>query len=407
MYRFLKKKRRYFMVFYTGNAPVGTTGQSIGYASLFKDGFLNQESLIKDIEKISGINSPVLTNFIEITESDYNEWLRKEKLNKMEFKKYNEIENSYRDAFMNRINTMIAEGHVENDFVVLEKVHGSNFSFWYDGETLKTGKKSGFVGGEGEDFFNSHIIKAKYTNNIKNLYEHFNLKFGKITNMTVYGELCGGYYPGVKSDDPSIKKVQSGIWYSPNLEFYAFDITVDGKYLNAADVSMLCRAFDIFHARILFRGKLEDCMKYPNEYNSLISGWLGLPEVEGGNICEGNIIKPNKTVFFHNGSRVIIKNKNDKWSEKEKPAGNKEKKERPNLSEAGNKVLEEALTYVTDNRLKNVLSKWEGPVTSKDFGRLMQLMNVDALEDLHKDFGPELLALEKECAWQEELAEIA
>ena len=73
-----------------------------------------------------------------------------------------------------------------------------------------------------------------------------------------------------------------------------------------------------------------------------------------------------------------------------------EKKERPNLSEAGNKVLEEALTYVTDNRLKNFLSKWEGPVTSKDFGRLMQLMNVDALEDLHKDFGPELLALEKE-----------
>ena len=79
MFRFLKKKRRYFMVFYTGNAPVGTTGKSIGYASLYKEGFLNQESLIKDIEKISGINSPVLTNFIEITESDYNEWLRKEK----------------------------------------------------------------------------------------------------------------------------------------------------------------------------------------------------------------------------------------------------------------------------------------------------------------------------------------
>ena len=52
MFRFLKKKRRYFMVFYTGNAPVGTTGQSIGYASLYKEGFLNQESLIKDIEKI-------------------------------------------------------------------------------------------------------------------------------------------------------------------------------------------------------------------------------------------------------------------------------------------------------------------------------------------------------------------
>lgn len=300
----------------------------------------------------------------------------------MEFKKYNEIENSYREKFISNINDMLAARELENDFVVLEKVHGANFSFWYDGNELRTAKKSDFVGGEGEDFYNSHLIKARYADNIKNLFEHFNRKFGKINDMVVYGELFGGHYPDAKKKDPSIKMVQKGIAYCPDLDFFAFDIKVDGEYINADDVEMLCRAFDIFHAKILFRGKLEDCLKYPNEFLTLIPGYYGLPDI-AGNICEGVVIKPIKNAYFRNGSRVIIKNKNEKWSEKEK----KEPKEKmvTILCIEANRLLGEALNLATENRLKNILSKWEGDVTSKDFGRLMQLMNVDALDEFNKD----------------------
>jgi len=313
----------------------------------------------------------------------------------MEFKKYNEIENSYREKFISNINNMLAARELENEFVVLEKVHGANFSFWYDGNELRTAKKSDFVGGEGEDFYNSHLIKTRYTDNIKNLFEHFNRKFGKINDMVVYGELFGGHYPDAKKKDPSIKMVQKGIAYCPDLDFFAFDIKVDGEYINADDVEYLCRAFDIFHAKILFRGKLEDCLKYPNEFLTTIPAHYGLPDVVG-NICEGVVIKPIKNAYFRNGSRVIIKNKNEKWSEREK--SDKTPREVVELSPETNTLLNEALAYATENRLKNVLSKWEGDVTSSDFGRLMQLMNVDALEDFMKDFGDEYEKLSKEDA---------
>jgi len=277
---------------------------------------------------------------------------------------------------------MLAARELENEFVVLEKVHGANFSFWYDGNELRTAKKSDFVGGEGEDFYNSHLIKTRYTDNIKNLFEHFNRKFGKINDMVVYGELFGGHYPDAKKKDPSIKMVQKGIAYCPDLDFFAFDIKVDGGYINADDVEYLCRAFDIFHAKILFRGKLEDCLKYPNEFLTTIPAHYGLPDIDG-NICEGVVIKPIKNAYFRNGSRVIIKNKNEKWSEKEK----KEPKERTVtiLCMEANRLLSEALNLATENRLRNVLSKWEGDITSKDFGRLMQLMNVDSLDEFNKD----------------------
>jgi len=318
---------------------------------------------------------------------------KKEKKKDMNFKKYNEIENSYREKFITNINAMLASREIENEFVVLEKVHGANFSFWYDGNELKTAKKSDFVGGDGEDFYNSHLIKAKYSDNVKNLFEHFNRKFGKIDNLVVFGELFGGHYPDAEKKDKSIKMVQKGIAYCPDLEFYAFDIMVDGNYINADDVEYLCRAFDIFHAKILYRGKLEDCLKYPNEFVTLIPKWLGLPDIEG-NICEGVVIKPIKNAFFKSGSRVIIKNKNDKWSEREKKAP--KEKTVTILSMEANRLLSEALNFATENRLRNVLSKWEGDITSKDFGRLMQLMNLDALEDFNKDFKEDFDKLPKD-----------
>ena len=41
-------------------------------------------------------------------------------------------------------------------------------------------------------------------------------------------------------------------------------------------------------------------------------------------------------------------------------------------------------TYVTENRLNNVLSKM-GPVTFKDFGNILGAYNIDVLEDFEKN----------------------
>lgn len=308
----------------------------------------------------------------------------------MNFVKYSSIENSYRDKFIQKINDLIAKKYLEDDFVVTEKVHGANFSFWYDGKKLKTAKRSGFITDD-ENFYSSYIIEFKYTGNIKNLYNYLNLKFN-INTLVIYGELYGGIYPNLKSSNPDTKKIQGDIFYNPNIDFYAFDIVVDGKYLNMDEVEMLCKAFSIFHAKILFRGTLEQCLKYPNNFNSLIPKWLNLPEIEN-NICEGVVIKPLKSYFFNNGERVIIKNKNDKWSEKDKKE--KVQKQIIELSDDGNKLLYEALSYATENRLKNIISKYNNKITDKDFGQLLRLMNIDALDDFNKDFGVQVSKLPK------------
>ena len=48
----------------------------------------------------------------------------------MRFRKYLDIENSYRKKF---IDIVVAEKLDKGEFVVQEKAHGANLSFWYDG----------------------------------------------------------------------------------------------------------------------------------------------------------------------------------------------------------------------------------------------------------------------------------
>ena len=82
-------------------------------------------------------------------------------------------------------------------------------------------------------------------------------------------------------------------------------------------------------------------------------GYLKLPEIKD-NICEGVIIKPVMPQFLHNGSRIIIKNKNAKWSEKSKvkTKGGKQVK----LSDKAETLLLELERFINPNRLTNVIS---------------------------------------------------
>ena len=93
---------------------------------------------------------------------------------------------------------------------------------------------------------------------------------------------------------------------------------------------------------------------------------------------------------------IILKNKNDKWSEKEKPNREHKIKEEENLSDDCKTLLAEGLSFVTVNRLKNLMSKWEGPVTDRDFGKLIGLLNIDTNEDFMKDCKESFEALDRD-----------
>ena len=141
---------------------------------------------------------------------------------------------------------------------------------------------------------------------------------------------------------------------------------------------------------------MNECLNYPNDFQSKISGWLGLPQIED-NICEGVVIRPTVPMFFRNGKRVIIKSKNDKFSEKKTTKKSVVKLEESTLySDMLTNILCELESFVTENRLNNVASHIGEVSMPRDFGKLIGLMSKDVFDDFMKQFEDDYNALDKE-----------
>jgi len=311
----------------------------------------------------------------------------------MIFKTYNSIENAYQTRVIDQIKL---QGFGKEIFIVQEKVHGANFSFFTDGKEIKIAKRTAFIEDD-EKFYNAHQILERYRKNVMDVFQKVKTIYPNAETLVIYGELFGGGYKH-KETEPVKEaiKVQKGVEYSPYNEFYAFDIKLNGTtYLDTDLVNKIFDETGFFYAKILFQGTLEEALKFPNDFDSKIPAWLGLPEIEN-NMCEGTIVKTLKTKYFGNGSRVILKNKNGKWTEKSKMV----RKDRPTqkevlFSENAQNIWDEIQKYATANRLNNVVSKI-GEFEPKMIGKVIGLFSKDILEDFEKDFPNTFIIIEKE-----------
>lgn len=305
------------------------------------------------------------------------------------FKKYNSIENSYRQKFLNYI---VEQGHEAGEWTVSEKVHGANLSLVVGEHGMKVAKKTEFIKSD-ENFHNYEMIVEKYEEKAKALTDYIKATNSDVEQVTIYGEIFGGNYPHpdvVNSNDYSA--VQKEVHYSPEIGFYAFDIMLNAEtYLSVDEANELFEMFDFFYAKTLFRGTLQECLDFEKEYVTTIPTMLGLPTIEG-NIGEGNVIKPVKPKFLYSGGRVVVKNKTAKFSEKKNKATRV--KTAIKLTDEAERLLGEMSCLVTENRLRNVLSH-HGEVGQKDFGLIMGKLNKDVIEDFMKDFKEEFIELSK------------
>ena len=309
------------------------------------------------------------------------------------FHEYSSIENSYRTKTVNMIVDM-GLSQVLTEWVVTCKIHGSNFSFWYDGTTHRNGKRTSLIA-EGDNFYNCQQVIEDNQDKITQMYNVLNLTKDTDT-LTVFGELFGGTYP-----HPDVKRntaataVQKGIYYSPDNLFYAFDIKVNGVYVDYDKCVEIFEKVNLFHAKILFKGSLKDALAYPNEFESTIPALLGLPPIPN-NICEGVIVKPVINKYFNDGSRVILKNKNDKWKERASASKNPKapKEAEEPLMDDAQKLKDEMMSLVCENRLHNVISKI-GQVTNKDFGKILGEFMKDVIKDFEKDNHEEFLKIDE------------
>lgn len=312
----------------------------------------------------------------------------------MTFKTYNSIENVYQARVIEQIRI---QGFGDEVFIVQEKVHGANFSFYTDGREIKIAKRTAFI--EKKDkFFNAHQVLEAYKEKVIKVFGKVKTLYPEVETVVIYGELFGGGYKH-KAVEPvkDAVKVQKGIEYAPHNEFYAFDIKLNGTtYLDTEVINRIFEETGFFYAKTLFQGTLQEALDFPNAFDSRIPAWLGFPEMED-NRCEGTIIKTLKTCYFGNGSRVILKNKNEKWIEKSKVVRKKEKtvQKQIRFGEDAQRIWEELEQYATFNRLNNVISKI-GEFQPKMIGQVIGLFAQDILEDFGKDFPEAFDSIEKE-----------
>ena len=312
----------------------------------------------------------------------------------MIFKTYNSIENAYQARVIEQISI---QGFGDEVFIVQEKVHGANFSFFTDGKEIKIAKRTAFIEKE-EKFFNAHQVLELYKEKVIEAFGKVKTLYPDVETVVIYGELFGGGYNHKAVEPvPDAVKVQKGIEYAPHNEFYAFDIKLNGTtYLDTETINRIFEETGFFYAKTLFRGTLEEALDFPNVFDSKIPGWLGLPELEN-NMCEGTIVKTLKTRYFGNGARVILKNKNEKWIEKSKVVRKQEKKVQKQIrfSEKAQHIWDELQQYATINRLNNAVSK-TGEFGPKMAGKIIGLFAQDILEDFGKDFPEAFNSIEKE-----------
>lgn len=290
---------------------------------------------------------------------------------KVKFEKYNSIENSYRKK---EIDEIVAHGFDNLEWTVSEKVHGASFAIYCEDGQVFFGKRSGFLG-ENENFFNHNRLISEQKITEKVLAASINAK-----QIIFYGELCGGSYPHNNVRKYQVKNVQKKVYYHPDIVFVCFDIKVNGKFINDDERVYVCKKFEIPFLPILFRGSFQECLNYPNEFQTKVPELFDLPEIKN-NICEGVVIKPLSPVYFKNGSRVILKNKNSKFTEKEK---NSSIPKIEQFSEELTGLIEEYCEYITENRLRAVISKI-CEITQKDFGKIIKEFNDDTMKDFLKD----------------------
>lgn len=288
-----------------------------------------------------------------------------------QFTKFPSLENTYRQKEIDKIVMM----EIKDQWVVTEKVHGANFSFWVykNVETkeidIKCAKRSGWIE-EGEKFFNYKYVLEKYRPTLEKL------RGDVLDNFVIYGELFGG-------------NIQSGMCYSLEQDFVAFDmrwINEDGSLGWALDKLTMLTLKDDYNLPVTpligVYDTFEEALAVEESFTSkLIRQYFD--GKEGHKETEGVVIEPNNAVYEPNGSRVYLKKKTKRFLEKGgKP--NIKHKVPMLLQESVQLKLDEALLFLNNNRFDSVVSKI-GEVSIKDIGKVMGLLTQDIVVDMEKD----------------------
>lgn len=345
------------------------------------------------------------------------------------FNKYFSIRNSYVVDEVNYVKQMVPP---TEEWVAMEKVHGCNFSATTNGAETKWASRSGYLSpSELQKFNNAPKVVSKYGSTIESTLLHHLQKerFSdkNITHIRVFGELYGGKYEGHVVEHRAIQKEIS---YCPDIEFIVFDIecihppevsssssggesTEEGDvtdesqisptsfFLTPMQVIEACEMCNLPVLNVLHSGSLDDLLALDTVFQTTIPSTLfGLPHTSSNNESEGYVLRPkNQVLFKPNGTRIMFKHKNPKFTErtsskatavpKTKNAAGDVTTIMGMLSQEGTIVFEQMKQYINENRINAVLSKLDESV-KMNRKRVLFLISSDAVEDIELELKAEL-----------------
>lgn len=282
----------------------------------------------------------------------------------MKFKKYESIENSYREKFISKAIAFYPE-ITDAEYVIQEKIDGTNLQFCFEpgGTEYKVGKRGSFLK-EGENFFDVWNTLEKY----QDMFDTLQKICDDIDKpVRFYAELFG-------------EGVQKRIKYGNGKHILLYDMYVNDEPLPFQDFHSYMSCFDLtqYVVPILkYTNSLTEALEYNVDFLTTLNPI-------DGNWSEGVVIKPRYNEWnMGDSKRFIIKKKSDKFNDimKVKPTQKKAEESTELI-----KAKSEFQRYLTENRLLDLFSK-HGTINSmNEMGKYIGLMLSDAEEDFIKDY---------------------
>ena len=278
----------------------------------------------------------------------------------------------------------------DDHWVVTEKIHGANFSLVVDAGGVRCAKRDSVLDTDDDTFYDGHrTILATHGAAAQQVFadvqQHADTP---IDSITIFGELYGGRYPHpeVKAPGPPCGAVQQGVWYSPALEWAAYDLTTlatDGTraYMPFKRLVELLAAHNMPCAEPLLVAPFQECVNFKLPFQSKIAKRLGYPTLPD-NQAEGVVIKPYAsevmvpTIAKGKLVRAILKIKAEKFSELS------DKKVVKGL-EGASDVHVLCKMCVNANRLAAVVSK-TGKLTKRNRTEVTSRFIADVVEEVER-----------------------
>lgn len=294
-------------------------------------------------------------------------------------------------------------------WVATEKVHGAHVCLVVSEERIEVAKRRRVLDDE-DEFFDARRVLGDSLGGARRLFAELRAARGAEA-VLIYGELFGGRYPHPDvAAVEGVHPIQSGVSYSPDVAFMAFDLGIVRASDEPSDepsdetVELLPFAACLEHLRraelpvvpVVHVGTLREALALPTTFQTRVPAALGLPELPS-NRAEGLVIRA-----YDEASPAIVrarlKRKHEAFAETAYHEA--EPWPRSHARSHGSEALERAEGLVsamlTDNRIDSAISKIGRPTTPRLEAEVAAEVERDVREELERGHGDVVLALGRE-----------